>query len=235
MSFRRKSLPYIDKVDPWSSHARISRRLQSLPPGTRVLDVGAASGTLGRMCAGRNLILHGIEPEVEWAEVARPYYDALVCDTLAGVSSDFLRDHAVVVLADVLEHLAYPELALRRLLALQPPGTRFIISVPNVANLWIRLNLLIGRFDYTDRGILDYTHLRFFTRRSLLEMLESLGLAVQRIDVTPVPLNLVHPFFQNSGLGKFFHQSLAQLTLAAPTLLGYQFIVEVSRKVYDRE
>ena len=75
---------------------------------------------------------------------------------------------------------------------LGPRGT-VIVSVPNVAHLWVRLSLLAGRFDYADRGILDRTHLRFFTRRSLLALLRAAGLAVVELAVTPVPLPLVVP------------------------------------------
>jgi 2-polyprenyl-3-methyl-5-hydroxy-6-metoxy-1,4-benzoquinol methylase len=228
-SLTGKNLPYVDKIDPWSSHAWIRRRLLAEPPGTRVLDIGAASGTLGRMCAGLDLVLHGIEPELEWAEVARPYYDSLLCTTLDRAPDEFLRDHQVVVLADVLEHIPDPELALRQLAGLQPVGSIFIISVPNIANLWVRLNLLFGRFDYTDRGILDRTHLRFFTRRSLVQMLRSLRLNLRKVHATPVPLNLLHPFFERTRLGRACHHALALITNLWPTLFGYQFIVEAIR------
>jgi hypothetical protein len=226
-------LPYVDKVDPWSSHAWIRDRLAKLPPGARVLDVGAASGTLGRMCSQQYIVLNGIEPEQEWAEVARPFYANLLRSTLDRAPVQFLGGYQVVVLADVLEHMANPDLALTRLVDLQDSRTVFMISVPNVANLWVRINLLFGRFDYSERGILDRTHLRFFTRRSLIEMLDCCGLRPTRIHATPIPLNLVHPFFAHNRLGKAFHQALALLTGVLPTLLGYQFIVESVRVIDD--
>jgi hypothetical protein len=72
----------------------------------------------------------------------------------------------------------------------------------------VRLSLLFGRFNYADRGILDRTHLHFFTRRTLVEFLENSGLAVQRIQPTPIPLALVHPFFQTTAAGRFLHRML---------------------------
>lgn len=225
--------PYIDKGDPWSSHSRIKAWLAHLPAGTKILDVGAATGTLGRLCGGVRFVLHGLEPDTEWANLARPYYAALLCSTLDEAPDEFLRGYDVVVCADVLEHVAHPELALRRLLTLQPEGCIFIISVPNVANLWIRLNLLLGRFDYTDRGILDRGHLRFFTRRTLVGMLASVGLQITQFDVTPIPLGLVHPLFQQTAWGRFLHKSLALLTHAWPTLLGYQFVVQAVKPLLE--
>jgi 2-polyprenyl-3-methyl-5-hydroxy-6-metoxy-1,4-benzoquinol methylase len=212
--------------DPWSSHSHIRRWLAELPPGLKILDVGAATGTLGRMCAGAGFVLHGVEPQPEWADLARPYYAELVCGTLDAVPDAFLGGHDLVVCADVLEHMPNPAAALRRLVALQPRGCRFIISVPNVANIWVRLNLLLGRFDYTERGILDRTHLRFYTRRTLATMLASAGLRIARFDVTPIPLNLVSPLFQRTTGGRFLHTCLARATRLRPTLLGYQFIVQ---------
>lgn len=226
----RQGWPYIDKDDPWSSHSRIRTWLAELPAGTTILDVGAATGTLGRMCAGRGLIVHGIEPNAAWAEQARPAYDALVCGMLDDAPDQFLAGHDVVVCADVIEHMAQPEAALRRLLALQPAGCRCIISVPNVANIWVRLNLLAGRFEYTDRGILDRTHLRFFTQRSFGAFLAAVGLRPTRFEVTPIPLNLVHPLFQRTRWGRALHAGLDRLTHAWPALLGYQFIVQAVKQ-----
>ncbi|MBV5337477.1 MAG: hypothetical protein J0653_05890, partial [Deltaproteobacteria bacterium] len=95
-------------------------------------------------------------------------------------------------------------------------------------NLWARLNLLFGNFDYTDRGILDRTHLRFFTRKTLMSMIKNTGLEIVSVQVTPIPLELVSSFFVTPP-GKIFHAAFAGLTSFLPTLLGYQFIVEARK------
>jgi hypothetical protein len=97
-----------------------------------------------------------------------------------------------------------------------------------VANFWVRLNLLFGRFDYADRGILDRTHLRFFTRKTLTKTLEDAGLKIASIQVTSIPLELISEFFVTSP-GKALHAVFAMLTSLFPTLLGYQFIVEAKK------
>lgn len=222
---------YVVKDDPWSSHSIIRTWMTQCAAGTRVLDVGAATGMLGQQFTPAGLILDGIEPHPAWAEIARPYYASLICGMLDQAEDAFLRDHQVVVCADVLEHMAQPEQALRRLVALQPAGSQFLISVPNIANLWVRLNLLAGRFDYTERGILDRTHLHFFTRRTFKSMLLSAGLVVAELRATPIPLNLVHPSFERAAWGRSVHKGLAGCTAAWPTVLGYQFVAKAIKPV----
>src|SRR5262245_49400337 len=100
---------------------------------------------------------------------------------------------AAIVYGDVLEHLVDPLGVLMGLNRFLSPEGAVVLSIPNVAHLWVRLSLLAGRFDYGDRGILDRTHLRYFTRRSFLEMLARADLEVRELVATPAPLPLVVP------------------------------------------
>jgi hypothetical protein len=84
--------------------------------------------------------------------------------------------------------------------------------------------LLLGRFDYADRGILDRTHLHFYTRKSFLNLLKNSGLKIEELKVTPVALDLIWPSFTKSGLGWELYSTLARLTNWWPTMLGYQWI-----------
>ncbi len=218
--------PYAEKDDPWSSHSRICAWLAELPPGSRILDVGTAAGVFGRRLLQSGLVLNGIEPNPEWAASARAYYAELLCCPIEDAPPDFLTGYDAVVCGDVLEHLVAPEVTLRQLLSLQQPGCLFILSVPNVANIWVRLQLLFGRFEYAERGILDRTHLHFYTRRTLLRMLSEAGLHILQVEATPIPLNQVHPFFASRPAGRVLHRMLAFSTRLWPTLLGYQFVVK---------
>jgi 2-polyprenyl-3-methyl-5-hydroxy-6-metoxy-1,4-benzoquinol methylase len=216
---------YEEKPDPWSSHSVIAGILSEYPPGTRILDVGSASGMMGRICNRRGLLFTGIEPVPEWAEESRPFYEGIIQQDLQHTDDTFLSGFRVVLCADVLEHMSVPEFQLSRLVRLQSSGTMFIVSVPNIANLWVRINLLVGKFDYMDRGILDRTHLRFFTYKSAKEMILSTGLLVNRVFPTPVPLNLISPFWRDRVLGRTLHGTLTALTKIFPRLLGYQFVI----------
>ncbi len=219
------SMPYHDKVDPWSSHSMIYQWVQGKPAGTKILDVGTASGTLGRLCKHKDFYLVGIEPNSDWAALAAPYYSLMIQSALDQVDNSQLSDFDLVILADVLEHMVDPQAALTRMVNLLPDAAEFILSVPNIANLWIRLNLLLGRFEYTDRGILDRTHLRFFTLAALKRMINLSGLQVCEIKSTPIPLNLLNPWFENTFFGKWVFKLFSKFSQGIPTLMGYQFVI----------
>jgi SAM-dependent methyltransferase len=220
--------PYQDKNGPWSSHTFILERLRSLPAGSRVLDVGAATGMLARRSGNASLEFFGIEVNPEWARLAEPYYREMWTCSLEDIPETALGGFDAIVLGDVLEHLPRPEEALSKLSARQTRGSLFIISVPNVANIWIRLNLLFGKFTYTDRGLLDRMHLHFFTRRGLLDMTRQAGLEIGPVKTIPVPLDLISPFFATSP-GRWLQVVLNWFTSLFPTLLGYQFILEAMK------
>lgn len=217
--------PYVDKLNPWSSHSIIAGWLKEAPAGATVLDVGAASGTLGRLCQAQGLRFIGIEPNPGWAETARPFYQEMFVGPVQAAPAEYFGAARVIVLADVLEHLAEPRSVLNALTGQAPAGCRFIVSVPNIANLWGRLSLLSGHFDYVERGLLDRTHLRFFTRDTFFDLLRGCGLRIECCAVTPVPLDLIDPFFRDQALGRWLYARLARISVWFPTLLGYQFVV----------
>jgi 2-polyprenyl-3-methyl-5-hydroxy-6-metoxy-1,4-benzoquinol methylase len=130
-----------------------------------VLDVGCAEGFLGQLLNLHDFWLIGADADEVALAQAPPVYRQRI---QANIETDLYlrldRSPDALVLADILEHTREPEMCLRSLLSRHlQSGTRVIISLPNVAHLYVRLSLLAGRFCYTDRGILDRTHLRFFT------------------------------------------------------------------------
>lgn len=218
---------YQDKHSPWSSHSRILAHLETLPENSKVLDVGTATGMLARR-SQRQMRFFGIEAVPEWAQTASPYYEKMWNCTLETATEEILSGYDAVVFGDVLEHLSEPNLALKRIIGLQPSGCKFIISVPNVANILVRLSLLFGHFDYAERGILDRTHLRFFTYKTFISLLKEAGLDILCIHVTPIPLELVSPFF-SSSVGRFLYAIFAHVTFLLPTLMGFQFVAETRK------
>ena len=133
-----------------------------------------------------------------------------------------------VVAGDVLEHLAHPERFVARMLAALRPGGFLLISVPNVANVVIRLELLFGRFEYRDRGILDRTHRMFFTRRRLREILRGAEFTVRDETASTLPLHLIFPGLP-FWLLAFPLWLLRGATALLPRLFGYQLLARAER------
>jgi hypothetical protein len=168
----------------------------------------------------------GIDNNAEYlAELHPNYQQKILADIESDVALSLDRVPDVLVLADVLEHCRHPGSVLQNLCrGYVPSGTRVIISLPNVAHWYVRWSLLRGRFDYTERGILDRTHLRAFTLHSAAAFCRQNDLVIDETRVTPTPLPLVHPLFAAGRALSGVHALNARFTRVFKTLLGYQFI-----------
>lgn len=162
--------------------------------GKSVLDVGCWTGDLGRALIGRGCQVSGLEVDEEAAELARADLDQVV---VADLNSSPTSEHFppasfdVVIFADVLEHLQDPVAVLADAAALLKPDGRVVISVPNITHGSVRLALLQGRWSYTDTGLLDATHIRFFNRAGVLEMFSAAGMVVEELQASLAdPLNV---------------------------------------------
>lgn len=216
---------YPVKRNRHSSHSVVTR-MCGPGHGRRLLDVGCARGHLSSMLAEAGWDVTGVEADARDASIARAAGIRVVEKTAETALEGMTEEFDVIVFADVLEHMVDPWMALvsaRRRLA---PGGRIIISVPNVAHLTIRASLAMGRFSYADRGIMDRTHLRFFTRRTLTEMVRDAGCSIRMMTVTPAPLEEVFPVLDRS---RFLRPILEVNALAArawKSALAYQFVIE---------
>lgn len=168
----------IDLGNPNTSHTQI---VDLVGRDKRVLDLGCWTGDLGRVLIGRGCRVSGLEIDPTAADKARGVLDeVVVADLNTSPASEHFPEGAfdVVILGDVLEHLWDPVSALADARRLLTPGGRIVVSIPNVSHGSVRLALLQGRWDYTDTGLLDATHIRFFTRSSLLDLFVTAGLLV---------------------------------------------------------
>ena len=156
--------------------------------GLDVLDVGCGYATTSQHLKGNRVT--GIESNAEAVKVARTRIDRVVERDLHDVDPS-LGAFDAIIFADVLEHVAWPVGILRQYLALLKPNGTVIVSLPNVGLWSVRFQHLLGRFEYEETGVLDRTHLRFFTRRSALRMLDEAGLRVVKRTYNP---GLVRPF-----------------------------------------
>jgi len=212
------------KVGKFSSHSRITELLGD-GNGCILLDIGCAQGHLMSKAIEQGWQAVGIEFNLKDADVAT----SCGLDVLHGSAEEELEKLNVkfdaVVIADVLEHLVDPNETLRLAISKLAPDGKIIISLPNIAHLTVRLSLLFGKFNYSDKGILDRTHLHFYTRRTLLELLTRNGLENYLLTVTPAPIEEVFPIVDRFRLMKwisFINFKAAQIWKSG---LAYQYIV----------
>jgi 2-polyprenyl-3-methyl-5-hydroxy-6-metoxy-1,4-benzoquinol methylase len=220
------------KSDAYSSHSVILR-LAGEGRGRRLLDVGAAHGYLAGELRSQGFQVTGLEADSVLGEEAAKHCDEFVLLDLDGPLPGFNRSFDVMVFGDVLEHLKDPETVLREFVRHLSDNGEVIISLPNVANIYVRLNLLFGRFDYQDRGLLDKTHLHFFTSKTFRQFISDAGLKLERLTATPIPLQLVVPATYQGKVFSALHAVNAWLARSWQTLFGYQFVA-VARNVKER-
>jgi O-antigen biosynthesis protein len=156
--------------------------LSLVPPDSRVLELGCATGYVTRLLTEqKGCQVTGVDIMPAAAELARPYCRRLIVGDLesAEVLGQIDDEFDVILAGDVLEHLRFPDQLLHQLRPRLAPAGSWVISVPNVAHWSVRKELLLGRFDFTARGIMDATHLRWFTLRTLAAMLRRTGYQIR--------------------------------------------------------
>ena len=164
------SNPYKLNLAKHSTHSLIKRLIGA---NNTVLDVGCNEGYLGSISDPSN-VFYGLEYSADSIQVAlkNGYRQVLQVDLNKIENLVLDTKFEVIVFADVLEHLLHPELVLEYfILHHLQAGGRIIVSLPNIANWQIRIQLLLGIFDYTETGIMDKTHLHFYTYKSARELL----------------------------------------------------------------
>ena len=215
-------------LDANHSHSKI---VQLIPRYAQVLELGCSNGAMSRLmkeqCEAR---VFGVEKEAQAAWQAQRYCDYVFTEDLDDPKSlDALQFEKfdVITLVDVLEHLRYPQQLLERLKPFMMDESVILLSVPNVAHTSVRLELLTGDFRYEEAGILDATHLKFFTLNSLKALIERSGFMINEIDYTwhDLPDSVISRYLRQVGVEAtprvlaYFHQ---------PDAVAYQFIISIS-------
>jgi 2-polyprenyl-3-methyl-5-hydroxy-6-metoxy-1,4-benzoquinol methylase len=199
------------------AHSGHSKLLSLVGHGKRVLDVGCSSGYLARPLVAQGCTVVGLELDPDAAAEARNFCEEVLVGDVETMELPFdPGSFDVVLCGDLIEHLRDPEAFLARVRPLLRPGGRLVLTTPNVANWAMRLGLLVGRWRYTDRGILDRTHTHLFTRATLVETLERAGYRIAKLDFT-VPL----PVARRPATERIAH-AIGRLR---PPLFAYQFVV----------
>ena len=216
--------------DPQEPHMLLA---SWVPEAARVLDIGAGTGALAtklRDIRGATVVC--VEPDAERARLAADRGLDVHATDLDAFAATAPEPFDVAILADVIEHLAYPGPVLATARRLLKPSGHLLVSVPNVAHWTLRTSLLRGRFDYEPTGLMDATHLRWFTLASLRRMLEQCGFVVEDSVGT---LGSWHPAYARLPWS-FIPPALRtgvirRLVRRFPTLFGVQHVVRA--KVRD--
>jgi 2-polyprenyl-3-methyl-5-hydroxy-6-metoxy-1,4-benzoquinol methylase len=216
---------YQFKEGDGSSHALLLEMLAS-SPGAKVLDVGCSGGTFAEHARAAGHHVTG----VDFLEIpgVRDRTDRFFrADLEQGLPSEIGTGYDVVVAGDVIEHLSRPTRALRQMRDVLRPGGEILLSVPNFGHWYPRLRVVTGRFGYDRRGILDSTHLRFFTRATLRRTVRAAGLDILEEGSTGLPLGAV----ADSGGGaliRFLCRIDQALVRLRPTVFGYQHVLRLT-------
>jgi 2-polyprenyl-3-methyl-5-hydroxy-6-metoxy-1,4-benzoquinol methylase len=193
------------------------------PPPRTVLDIGCGQGELGHSLKKRGHRVVGIdydEPKFELDEFVR-------ADLSQGLPLDGRR-FDVVLLADVLEHMLDPKRLLLQAKEKLAAGGKVLVSLPNVTHWSVRAQIAMGKFDYTNKGILERGHVRFFTRASAERLFADAGLRTISRRTTPVPWENVIP----PALGRYVTDKVEKadylFTRLGPNLFAYQHLFELA-------
>ncbi len=208
---------------------------QFIPLGAEILEFGSAAGYFTRFLKQeRNATVDIVELDKACAEKASQYArDFHIGDIEQGGWKDIYADrqYDIILFADVLEHLRDPWRVLTEAARQLKPGGRIILSVPNIAHAQILSSLYNDDFSYAQVGILDKTHLRFFTEQTIRQMAEDCGLRV--CDLIPVIAKILP-----TGCGTLWNRSqvpteLKTLLSSKPNAHAIQFVLCCTRTDHD--
>lgn len=198
-------------------------------PGSHVLDLGTGGGALGRhLHESKGCRVDGVTLSAAERDEALSAYDRLEVLDLedpAWAERFADRQYDVVICADVLEHLREPEQVLRACRRLLRPDGWLLVSIPNVAYAGMIVELMHGEWRYGREGLLDRTHLRFYTRRSFTRLLEGEGWRVERVE--PIELTWYYTEFWTPF--DRLPPAVARYLLAQPDASAYQLVFAARR------
>ncbi len=221
---------YSLKHHPSSSHMQV---LDALRPGSLALDLGCSQGLLAAPLVAKGVRVVGVDmraPSTVSSALER-YYQR---DLEQPLELPEQRVFDYVVCSDVIEHVLHREELLRSVRRYLKPDGRLLISTPNIAIWFYRLSLLVGRFEYGPRGVLDHTHVHLYTRATFRREIENAGFRIVRERATALPFEIAFESTGRSGTVRALASAYHIVARAWPSLFAYQFLLEAeARTVLD--
>ncbi len=222
---------YTLKRSKTGSHVQI---VSAIAPGSSVLDLGCSTGLLARPLLEKNVRVTGVDagPGERLSRELAEYHQR---DLERPLELPHGRDFDYVVCADVIEHLRNRARLLKGARRYLKPEGRLIISTPNIALWFYRLSLLVGRFEYGPRGVLDETHVHLYTGSTFRREVEKAGFSIQKQRVTALPFEVVFESTGRSRLIRGLETTYHALARIWPSLFAYQYILEAQITTLDEE
>ncbi|MBU0952255.1 MAG: class I SAM-dependent methyltransferase [Elusimicrobia bacterium] len=232
MKYHRENYNISEICPLWADYQVV----KLIEPGSSILEIGCATGYIGKYLKEKlNCKMFAVEIDKEAAKIASPYYEKIIIGDIEdeNIFQQVYGQFDYVLCMNVLEHLKNPEALLFKLKKIIKNNGFLVAAIPNIANWTIRLKLLTGNFDYekglfgTDhgKGIMDETHLRFFTLKTMKSLFSKTGYEIVRQSFDP-----------DKGIPKF-HGLLLRLPQGwkilnffyslNPKLFGLQFIFKL--------
>lgn len=198
LEYMRKKKMKVDKMlnndinlDPLGAHHKM---IEFVGKEKIVLEIGCGKGAVTRHLKKNGCKITCIELSEDYANEAKDYCENLIIGDVESLHGlNLPEDHFDVILyGDVLEHLKNPPKVIQKFSKYLKKGGYIVVSTPNIANWKIRLDLLFGKFDYQNSGILDKTHLRFYTKKTLKKMIKKSDFKIVKLDIAPsLPIPIV--------------------------------------------
>lgn len=209
----------VDPQAPNNAHAFL---LGMVGSNKRVLELGAASGHVTKALVDAGCDVAAVEYDAEWAKGLEEVASSVHVLDLnhPGWVDEFKPEFDVITAGDVLEHLLDPVRTLREMVSLLAPNGYIVVSLPHIAHADVRLKLLQGAFDYTASGLLDATHIRFFTYEAVKKLVADCGLAITELKRVRFPVFETEQAVPRSSVPSGVVDSI----LADPEAETYQFV-----------
>ena len=191
-------MSYLDDFNPIDKNIPQVLVIDWIEQGSRVLEIGCAGGRVSRLIkAQKRAYIHGVDINKEYVELARRFCDKtdlLDVNQPESVLQLDIDKFDYVLLLDVLEHLGYPNEVLTNMVTHARSDLAYILAIPNFLVWNVRLKLLFGFFSYSETGVLDRSHLRFFSRTEFEKLISESGLqVVKHQDTWDIPaLNILY-------------------------------------------
>lgn len=218
---------YDYKVDIAQKNNAHTQCINLIKSSSMVLDLGCAVGAIGEyLNKSKNCMVIGVDYLEEFVNIAKSkecYSEVHQLDLNNEISKleKYKGCFDFILAADVIEHLYNPQKFLEGILPLLKDSGSIVLSIPNIAHASIKLNLMQNKFDYTSMGLLDNTHIRFFTRKSIIELCNSTGLQIKECEFVYATYST---YYENVDIYKFSPLILKHIAKSDESFV-YQYVL----------